>query len=66
MITATALAEQFQHRTVDEASEIKTKSGGGLVLRVCGFGAEAFLEWITEDGDTTGDVFDEIDEGELG
>ncbi len=38
-----------------------THDGTGYDLRVCGFGKDAFFEWINEGGDPVGYVFFEFD-----
>lgn len=74
-ITARELAEKYGHGNIDSNTTLKSTVNPDaetqerevemMDLRVCGVGSEAFFEWITEDGDPIGDIFDEIDEADL-
>ena len=71
MRTAKELSEIFGHKNIDSVTTLKTEinddadcaegESEDMDLNVCGFGNEAYFEWVTEFGDPIGDVFLEYD-----
>jgi hypothetical protein len=59
--TASAVADKH-HATKDSATTISTVSFEGTTyeLRICSIGADAYFEWIDDQGDPIGDMFYEL------
>lgn len=63
LASSSELARQKKHSTGDAWTVLHTaaRADGEYELRVCGFGAEAYFEWIDQLGDPVGDVFTMVD-----
>jgi len=65
---ATEMAAHHGHTNRDSCTWLKTvpnpaAADEDIALQVCGVGANAFFEWVTEYGDPVGDVFTEYEGG---